>query len=77
MTSGPVIAMELLAENGVAKWRELLGPTDSEQARKDAPGSIRARFGKDKSLNAAHGSDSCISAERVCTPFMWVQNLVS
>ncbi|PNF26159.1 Nucleoside diphosphate kinase 7 [Cryptotermes secundus] len=64
MTSGPVIAMELLAENGVAKWRELLGPTDSEQARKDAPGSIRARFGKDKSLNAAHGSDSCISAER-------------
>lgn len=64
MTSGPVIAMELLAENGVAKWRELLGPTDSEQARKDVPGSIRARFGKDKSLNAAHGSDSCISAER-------------
>jgi nucleoside-diphosphate kinase len=77
MTSGPVIALELLAENGMAKWRELLGPTDSEQARKDAPGSIRARFGKDKSLNAAHGSDSCISAERVCTPFMWVQSLVS
>ncbi|XP_021942838.1 nucleoside diphosphate kinase 7 isoform X3 [Zootermopsis nevadensis] len=64
MTSGPVIAMELLADNGVAKWRELLGPTDSEQARKDAPGSIRARFGIDKSFNAAHGSDSCTAAER-------------
>ncbi|XP_069689074.1 nucleoside diphosphate kinase homolog 7 isoform X4 [Periplaneta americana] len=64
MTSGPVVAMELLADNGVKKWRELLGPTDSEQARKDAPSSIRARFGKDKSYNAAHGSDSCESAER-------------
>lgn len=64
MTSGSVVAMELLADNGVKKWRELLGPTDSEQARKDAPCSIRARFGKDKSLNAAHGSDSCESAER-------------
>jgi Nucleoside diphosphate kinase len=69
MTSGPVIAMELLADNGVAKWRELLGPTDSEEARKDVPGSIRALFGKDKSLNAAHGSDSCMSAERVCVLF--------
>lgn len=70
MTSGPVIAMELLADNGVAKWRELLGPTDSEQARKDAPGSIRARFGIDKSFNAAHGSDSCTAAERVCALFI-------
>lgn len=72
MTSGPVVALELLADSGVAKWREVLGPTDSEQARKDAPGSIRARFGKDKSVNAAHGSDSCISAERVRALFMWV-----
>lgn len=75
MTSGPVIAMELLADNGVTKWRELLGPTDSEEARKDVPGSIRALFGKDKSLNAAHGSDSCTSAERVCASFTWVRNL--
>ncbi|PSN42173.1 Nucleoside diphosphate kinase 7 [Blattella germanica] len=64
ITSGPVIAMELIADNGVKKWRDLLGPTDAEQARKDAPGSVRARFGKDKSFNAAHGSDSAESAQR-------------
>lgn len=30
----------------ISAWRELLGPTDSAEARKVAPQSIRARFGK-------------------------------
>lgn len=64
VTSGPVIAMELKGENAVTKWRNLLGPTDSATARKEKPVSVRAKFGTDNTKNAAHGSDSDISAER-------------
>ncbi|XP_064104955.1 nucleoside diphosphate kinase 7-like isoform X1 [Macrobrachium nipponense] len=64
VTSGSVVAMELITTNAVKRWRETLGPTDSEVARQDAPDSIRAKFGKDKQSNAAHGSDSDVSATR-------------
>ncbi|XP_045102843.1 nucleoside diphosphate kinase 7-like isoform X2 [Portunus trituberculatus] len=64
ITSGPVVAMELVTTNAVKKWRATLGPTDSQEARNIAPESIRALFGKDKQLNAGHGSDSDISAIR-------------
>jgi len=30
MTSGNVIGMELVAKNAVMKWRELLGPTNTQ-----------------------------------------------
>ncbi|XP_046998928.1 nucleoside diphosphate kinase 7 isoform X1 [Schistocerca americana] len=69
MTSGPVLAMELVAENGIAKWRETIGPTDSEVARTSAPESVRAKYGKDKSYNAVHGSDSVEAAERELSIF--------
>ena len=46
VTSGPVIAFELMGENCVSLWRDALGPTDSALARSQAPQSIRARFGK-------------------------------
>lgn len=58
MSSGPVVAMELVAPAAVAKWRALLGPTDAVAARREAPGSIRALFGSDEMRNAAHGSDA-------------------
>ena len=45
MTSGPIVAFELLGENAIARWREFLGPTDSAQARSTAGNSIRAKFG--------------------------------
>lgn len=64
VTSGPVIAFELMGENCVSQWREALGPTDSALARSEAPQSIRARFGKNKTENACHGSDSSSSAAR-------------
>ncbi|XP_042226484.1 nucleoside diphosphate kinase 7-like isoform X2 [Homarus americanus] len=64
ITSGPVVAMELITTNAVKKWRETLGPTDSEVARQDSPETVRAKFGKDKQSNAAHGSDSDTSATR-------------
>ena len=65
MTSGPVVALELVGANSVKNWRRLLGPTDSRDAREEAPGSVRAKFGKDKTNNAAHGSDSPEAAKRV------------
>ncbi len=61
MTSGPVVALVLEGDNAVQKARELIGSTDPKQAD---PKSIRALFGKSKSDNAVHGSDSVQSAQR-------------
>ncbi|KAL8594761.1 hypothetical protein ACOMHN_047479 [Nucella lapillus] len=64
MTSGPVVAFEIIGENAVGAWREAIGPTDPSEARKQAPTSIRAHYGTDKTYNAVHGSDSAGSAAR-------------
>lgn len=61
MTSGPVVVMVLQGDHAVAKNRELMGATDPSAAAK---GTIRADFGKSKTENAVHGSDSAQSAER-------------
>ncbi len=58
MISGPVVAAVLEGENAIARVREIIGPTDSEEARRVAPNSIRALFGTDKGKNAIHASDS-------------------
>lgn len=63
-SSGPVVAFELVGDSAVSRWRETLGPTDSATARRDAPTSIRAKFGEDTTRNACHGSDSLDSAAR-------------
>lgn len=62
--SGRVLIFELRGDRAVERWRALLGPTDSNAARREAPGSIRARHGTDNQANAAHGSDSLASAAR-------------
>ncbi|XP_056460347.1 nucleoside diphosphate kinase 7 isoform X2 [Gadus chalcogrammus] len=64
MSSGPVVAMELMGDEAIGAWRRLLGPTDSATARQEAQGSVRARFGTDGTQNAGHGSDSVASAAR-------------
>jgi len=55
MTSGPVVVLAIEGENAVAKYREVMGPTDS---RKAPAGTIRQAFGTDIEQNAVHGSDS-------------------
>lgn len=55
MTSGPVVVVALEGENAIARWRELMGPTDSKKAPK---GTIRGDWGTDVERNAAHGSDA-------------------
>ena len=64
MSSGPIVAMELVADGAIQKWRKLIGPTNSFKAREEAPQSLRAQFGTDGTRNACHGSDSPASAER-------------
>ena len=55
MSSGPVFVGVLEADGAIARWRELMGPTDSTKAPK---GTIRGEFGTDVERNAAHGSDA-------------------
>ena len=64
MTSDYAVGLELIAPDAIKKWRQLIGPTNSNTAREQAPKSIRALFGTDGTQNACHGSDSKDSAER-------------
>jgi nucleoside-diphosphate kinase len=54
MTSGPCVVMALEGENAIARYRELMGPTDSKKAPE---GTIRQKYGTDIERNAVHGSD--------------------
>ena len=55
MTSGPVFVLVLQAENAIQRYRDLMGPTDSEKA---GPDTLRGLYGTDIQNNAVHGSDS-------------------
>ena len=55
MTSGPVIALVLEGEGAIKKWRDLMGPTNSNEA---PAGTMRGDFGTDVEQNATHGSDA-------------------
>lgn len=55
MTSGPVVVVVLQAENAIQRWRDLMGPTNSNDAE---AGTIRGDFGTDIEQNASHGSDA-------------------
>ncbi len=61
MTSGSVAVIELEAYNAIKLYRDILGVTDPTKAQE---GTIRKLFAHSKQRNAAHGSDSKISAER-------------
>lgn len=64
VSSGPVVAMELMGDEAVSIWRMLLGPTDSAVARREAPQSVRAQFGTDALKNVCHGPESLSAAAR-------------
>ena len=59
MTSGPVVVCVLEGDGAIARWRELMGPTDSTKAPK---GTIRGDHGTDVERNASHGSDAAETA---------------
>jgi nucleoside-diphosphate kinase len=59
MTSGPVVVQVLEGENAVARYREVMGATNPEQA---APGTIRKLYANNVGENSVHGSDSAENA---------------
>jgi len=59
MISGPVVVQVLEGENAVAKYREVMGATNPENA--DA-GTIRKEFAESIEANSVHGSDSLENA---------------
>ena len=55
MTEGPVVAMILEGDGAIAKWRDLMGPTDATKAPKN---TLRGTYGTSIERNATHGSDA-------------------
>jgi nucleoside-diphosphate kinase len=55
MTSGPVVVSALEGDDAIARYRELMGATNPEEA---AEGTIRKDFASDIEKNAVHGSDA-------------------
>lgn len=59
MTEGPIVAMVLEGDNAIARWRDLMGPTNPANAPE---ASMRKRFGTGIERNATHGSDGDATA---------------
>jgi nucleoside-diphosphate kinase len=64
ITSGPIVALELVGNGAIGEWRRLIGPTNLEVAKREAPNSLRALYARSTTENFAHGSDSPASAQR-------------
>lgn len=64
ITSDVAVGMELVKDGSIQAWRSFIGPTNTEKAKAEAPGSLRALFGTDGTKNAVHGSDSLQSSAR-------------
>lgn len=54
MTSGPVVVAVLEGQGAIARYREIMGPTDPARAE---AGTLRGDFGTNVERNAVHGSD--------------------
>jgi nucleoside-diphosphate kinase len=59
MTQGPSIPMVLEGDDGIQRWRDLMGATDPAKA---AAGTIRKEFASSIEANAVHGSDAPATA---------------
>jgi len=61
ITSGPVVAVEVEADEAVSRIREFIGATNPADAR---PGTVRYMYGKSLQNNAVHASDALESAQK-------------
>ena len=66
VTCGDCLILLLTHETAdpIKKWKEFIGNTDPEVAKRDQPESLRALYGIDRIKNEFHGSDDHISANR-------------
>jgi nucleoside-diphosphate kinase len=55
MTSGPVVVQALEGEDAIARYRDVMGATNPEEA---AEGTIRKTFAENIERNSVHGSDA-------------------
>jgi nucleoside-diphosphate kinase len=55
MSAGPVVVQVLEGENAIARYREVMGATNPQNA---AEGTIRKSFALSMGENSVHGSDS-------------------
>lgn len=66
MCSGRSLVLKVAARrndiNPISHWRNLMGPTDPEQARAESDQYLRGIYGTQYPHNALHGSDSWESA---------------
>ncbi|XP_037693482.1 thioredoxin domain-containing protein 3 [Choloepus didactylus] len=78
MTSNPSLVLVLLGDNGVSRWKQLLGPNYVEHAKKYFPESLCARFAMEESpINQLYGSDSLETAEKEIQYFFPPQNTLA
>ena len=73
MTSGPVVVQVLEGDNAVAKYREVMGATNPEQA---AEGTIRKLYANNVGENSVHGSDSQDNARLEIAQFFTEADIV-
>ena len=73
MTSAPVVVQLLEGEGAVAKYREVMGATNPEQA---AEGTIRKLFALNVGENSVHGSDSQDNAKLEIAQFFTDDQIV-
>jgi len=73
MTSAPVVVQVLEGEDAVAKYRDVMGATNPEEA---ADGTIRKLFAKSIGENSVHGSDSAENAAMEIAQFFSLADIV-
>jgi nucleoside-diphosphate kinase len=73
MTRAPVVVQVLEGDNAVARYREVMGATNPEQA---AEGTIRKAVAKSVGENSVHGSDSLDNAKIEIAQFFTEDEIV-
>jgi nucleoside-diphosphate kinase len=73
MISGPVVVQVLEGDNGIAKYREVMGSTDPAKA---ATGTIRKLYARSIGENSVHGSDAPDTAVREIAQFFSENEIV-
>lgn len=73
MTAQPVVVQVLEGDNAVARYREVMGATNPEQA---AEGTIRKLYAKNVGENSVHGSDSLENAKIEIAQFFTEDQIV-
>jgi nucleoside-diphosphate kinase len=74
MSSGPCVAMVLEGEDIIARYRELMGATNKDEA---AEGTIRREFADNIEQNIVHGSDGPGTAQTEIAYFFSESEIVN